>query len=505
MSNPNRLYIGHNVSYDRTKMKQVGVNIDNVCDTMVAAHLCESEHLGLDYLLRGNTGHYLIKYSDLKRPLIDMSPQELCEYAGPHARAAWILWHGYEDDKYDWPGYKTELKRNLTWNVFWNLEMPLVPVLSDMEYNGVAVDANYLTELGAYFDEKIALLEEALKYWSGHTDVNFNSPDQVAKVFYDELEIKPPWRKTGSGRPAVEGKYLETIKNAHPIIPYYLRYKQLQKLKGTYVTGLLGQIVNGRVYGNFNQTGTRTSRLSSSNPNLQNIPIRAEEGRKIRRAFVAPEGYTLVKSDADQLELKMIAHLSKDPYMLQAFREGRDIHLETALRAFGDANKRSEAKTMNYQISYGGGEPEQQEAFFSAYPVVKKWTQKVHQEVQELGYVRTLFGRKRSLPEALSTYPKDREHGCREAVSTIVQGSSAEVIKIGMRRIWEDIKDTDVKTVLQVHDELVFQVPDNTVEDFMPCLKEKMQYDELEVPITHTISYGKTWADMKKWNGNNKE
>jgi len=502
LSDPNKLIIAHNAKFDRTEMKHVGVTIDNLCCTLIAAHLCEDYPLNLVDLLAAKTGRGITKFTDLKRPLFDMSLDELAEFSGPHSRAAWILWHGYEDDRYSWPGYKQELRRNILWDTFWNIEMPLVPVLSDMEYNGVAIDAGYLKELGIYLDGKIALLEEALKYWSGHDNVNFNSPDQVAKVFFKELGIKPSWKKTRSGRSAIEGKYLETIKGTHSIIPYYLMYKQFQKLKGTYVDGLLGQMVDGRVYGDFNQTGTRTSRLSSSDPNLQNIPQRSEEGRKIRRAFIAPEGTTLVKADADQLELKAMAIKSRDPNMLQAFKDKRDIHLETAIRAYHDAKRRFEGKTLNFTVQYGGGSPEQQEAFFSAYPGVKKWIDKTNQEAMEIGYVRTLFNRKRTIPDLKSLYDKQRAHGCREAISTIIQGSSAEVVKVGMKRSWDEIKHTDIKMVLQVHDEMVYEVPDNLVSDFMPELQKTLRYDELELPITYTISSGKNWAEMEKWNGN---
>lgn len=502
LGDPKKTLIAHNAKFDRTQMKKVGVNINNVCDTMIAAHLCEDSQLGLNALLGSKTGRRVARFSELKRPLIDMSLAELVEYSGPHARAAWILWFGYEDDQYSWPGYEAELRRNILWDTFWDLEMPLVPVLSDMESNGVAVDAVYLGELGSYFDGRIEMLNEILRHWSKHDDVNFNSPDQVAKVFYGELGIKPSWRRTKSGRPALEGKYLETIKGSHPVIPYYLLYKQFQKLKGTYVDGLLGQMVDGRVYGNFNQTGTRTSRLSSSDPNLQNIPQRTAEGRKIRRGFTAPEGHHLVKADADQLELKMMAIWSRDPYMLKAFRDGRDIHMETAIRALGDPRKRPEAKTLNFKIQYGGGEPGEQDMFYSAYPGVKAWTLKTHLEALEIGYVRTLFKRKRTLPELKSFRQKDKDHGCREAVSTIIQGSSAEVAKVGMRRIWEDIEDSDIKMVLQVHDEMVFEVPDDLLFDFMEHLKSRVQYDELELPITYTVSYGKNWAEMEEWSGN---
>jgi DNA polymerase-1 len=504
MNNPDTLYIGHNIKYDRSKMKQAGVTINNVCDTMIAAHLREDRPLSLDELIRDKTGRSIQTFNEYRKPIVASTPQELVEHFGPHARATWILWHGYEDDTHSWPGYEKELRRNIVWDTFWDLEMPLVPVLSDMEMNGVQIDAAYLAELGRYFDEKISILDEACQYWAGTTSVNFNSADQVADVLYNKLKIKPPWRKTsgGRGKPpryTVEGKYLETIKHTHPILPYYLLYKQFQKLKGTYVEGMLEKLVDDRIYCSFNQTGTVTSRLSSSGPNLQNIPQRREEGRKIRRAFIAPPDYWLVKADADQLELKVGAHCSQDPFMLDAFRRGRDIHMETAMRRWGDPKRRPEGKTANFQNQYGGGTPEQKEAFFTAYPRMKKWQDKTKALARETGYVRTLFKRKRTIPEIFSDSRKMREHGEREAISTIIQGSSAEVVKVGMRRIWEDIRDTDIRMVLQVHDELVFEVPDNMLNDFMPHLKQRLQYNELSLPITYSISYGRNWEQMEKY------
>jgi len=499
LMNPNTLYIAHNAKYDRSMLKKAGITINNLCDTMIAAHLCEEPHLSLLYLVGAKTGRYIPVFSELQKPFTDMSLQEMLDYSGPHSRAALVLWTGFSDSRYDWPGYEYELRRNILAKVFWELEMPLLPVLSDMELNGAAIATTYLNELGSYFDEQMGLLLQVLYHYAGTDKVNFNSPDQVADLFYNKLGIKPTWKRTQSGRPTVEAKDLEKIKHHHPIIPIYLRYKHFGKLKGTYVNALLRDVVDGRIYCNFNQTGTDTGRLSSSGPNLQNIPARTEEGKKIRRAFIAPPGTTLVKADADQLELKKMAIRSKDPHMLQAFKEGRDIHLETAIRALGSASKRREGKTLNFQVQYGGGDDKNRELFYGAYPGVLAWTKKIHAEAIEIGYVRTLFGRKRTIPLLKSSNPRAQEEGGRKAVSTIIQGSSAEVIKVGMRRIWEDIKDSDIKMILQVHDELVFEVPDPLVGDFVPHLAERLRYDELEIPITYTISTGKNWRDMEEW------
>ncbi len=498
----NKAYIAHNGKYDRSMMLKLGITIDNICDTMIAAHLCEEAELNLPYLIALHTGRKVREFSSFGKNLLIAPYQDLAEYFEHHARAAWILWYGYHDEHHNWPGYQQILEDKKLTNVFWDLEMPLIPVLSDMESNGVAIDRQYLSELGDYFDQRIELLDYALGYWSEKYNrvVNFNSPDQVADLFYNHLRIKTPPFKTRSGRYSLEGKYLETIKNTHPVIPRYLEYKRLQKLKGTYVNSLLRDMIEGRIYGNFNQTGTRTSRLSSSGPNLQNIPQRTEIGRRIRTAFIAREGCSLVKADADQVELKMMAIWSEDKYLLEAFKLNKDIHLETALRMYNDAARRPEGKTANFQMIYGGGSQKQRDMFFVAYPGVLDWTNRVLGLARVQGFVRTLFGRIRTIPEIQSNIQKMAAHGDREAISTLIQGSTAEVVKVGMRRIWEDIQGTDIKMVLQVHDEVVFEVPDSQVEEFSHHVKKRLQYDEFEIPITYSVSVGKNWSTMTKVN-----
>jgi DNA polymerase-1 len=501
LANDNTMYIAHNAKYDRLMAKKAGVTVNNLCDPMIAAHLCEEPELSLSALILSKTGRYVKEFTELQNNLMAMSYDDVLAYTGPHARAAWILWYGYEDKDYKWRGYEYELRSKLLWDVFWNVEMPLVPVLSDMELNGAAVERGYLSELGKYFDERIELLEDALDYWAekyAGKKINFNSADQVADLFFSKLKIKPSWKRTDSGRPSVEGKYLETIKDSHPILPWYLQYKQLQKLKGTYVNGLLRDTVDGRVYGSFNQAVTRTGRLSSSGPALQNIPQRTELGRRIRQAFVAPEGTTLVKSDADQVELKVMAVQSRDKAMLDAFRQKKDIHMETAIRIYHDEKRRADGKTRNFQMIYGGGNQRNREEFFQAYPGVLKWTNSVTPVARELGYVRTMFGRVRTIPELKSDNEKMAMHGDREGMSTRIQGTTAELVKIGMRRVWEDIQNTDIKMTLQVHDEVVYQVPDELVDDFAHHVGKRMQYDELDIPITYSVSIGKNWAHMEE-------
>jgi len=334
----NKLFIAHNAPFDRSMAKKSGVVVDNIADTMVAAHLLEKPSLALK-----NLSPITVKsFTELEHGFANMSIRDIGQYSCPHAMATYGLWTEYEH----------RMKELSLSHVFWDIEMPLVPVLSDMELNGVMVDKQALSELGDVIEGMLGTLREALDYWSNTSGVNYNSPDQLANILYKKLGLpEHPWiKKTKSKRSTTDAKYLETIKRYHSFVPVYLQYKQLMTLRNSYVRSL-SKIIHddGRVYCKFNQTGTRTGRLSSSEPNLQKVPVRTELGRRIRTAFIAPEGHKLLVPDYDQLELRMLAICSKNPYLLDAFKNDRDIHVETATRAYRDERRRSEAKTLNYQ------------------------------------------------------------------------------------------------------------------------------------------------------------
>lgn len=486
LADDSKLKIAHSAVYDRSMMKKAGVVIDSLCDTMIAAHLLSEASLSLKSLSLVHLGMNVTSFSELPKRLADMTMLELAEYSGPHSVAALMLWPILED----------KMARLKLLGVFWDIEMPLVPVLSDMMLSGVAVDANTLQSLGIEFDAKITSIVEALDHWSGRPGMNHNSPDQVADLVFNRLKL-PASKGTKKGsRPSVDAKVMEALKGRHPYIGPYLLYKQYQKLKSTYVDSLLKQIVDGRVYGSFNQTGTRTGRLSSSNPNLQNIPIRTAEGKRIRTAFVAPPGYMLVKADYDLLELKVMAHCSQDRALVSAFADGRDVHAETAVRVFGTKDRRRDGKTLNFQIIYGGGSSALRHKFFEAYPQVKKWSDATIREAAEAGYVRTLGGRIRVIPEFYSSNQKLVEHAGREAISTIIQGSSEEIVKVGMANFWRELKGSSARMVLQVHDEIVLEVPAREVADVIRVLREVLPYNELSVPITVSVEVGKNWGSM---------
>lgn len=494
LSDPSRLKIAHYSSFDRSMMKKAGITIDNLCDTMIAAHLLEEPVLSLKSLALTELQLNIISYAELGKRILDMTMDELLHFSGPHSRVALMLW----------PIYEKRMNALGLLDVFWNIEMPLVPVLSDMELNGVMVDPVVLGELDVEFSAKIEALNQALCYWSGVTDANFNSPDQVADIFYKRLRLTPPWQKTRGGRPSVNVSHLKQTKNDHPVLPIYYMFKSYMTLKNSYLKSLGKQIqADGRVYGSFNQTRTRTSRLSSSNPNLQKIPKRTAEGKRIRRAFIAPEGKVLLKSDYDLIELKMMAMCSGDKNMLDAFRAGRDIHEETATRVFGGKDRRDKGKTLNYRIIFGGGGIAERDMFFAAYPRVKAWIDEASAGCRRVALAKTLGGRRRTIHEhetlaGASPHAKVLAHGDREAVSTMIQGSSAEVVKVGMRKAWEKVRDTEVKMVLQGHDEVVYEVPEDIVEDVARVIKPAMTYTKYEIPLTVSLEVGKSWGEMEE-------
>ena len=490
LANEGVLKLAHNASFDRAMLKKAGVEANNICCTMVAAHMLEDTSLSLFMQAATRLHKKVLRYEDLAKPINEMSTQELADYSGPHSAILFELWRILEQ----------KMKNLRVDKPFWNVEMPVLPVLSDIECNGVAVNAEVLTSLGTEFDGKICELIGALDFWSQEHGMNHNSPDQVSALLYVKFGLpKGPVLKKDS-RWSVDKRYLETIAHLHPYIPAYLLMKEYQTLKNSYIKSLSNSIVDGRVYGNLNQTRTATGRLSSSNPNLQKIPQRKPQGKRIRTAFTAPEGKVLVKADYDQLELRMFAHCSKDKDMMKAFNEGRDIHTETAIRLYGDPKRRADGKTKNFQITYGGGSISDRALLYKAYPAAILWTKRIQQAVcgvNGCGFARTIGGRIRTFPKAESEPPHTKmlSESAREAVSTIVQGSSAEEVKKGMTRCWHALKGSGVKMVLQVHDEVVFEVEDSMVDDVAHVVKETMETDELSVPLTVSVSTGKNWGE----------
>ena len=489
LADESKLKIAHNAKYDRSMLKKAGITIDNLCDPMIAAHLLEYQSLSLEILTGLFLNRDIVPFTRLEKPLEHMTMQEMADFSGPHAESTLALWLVLE----------RQLRRLGLLNVFWNIEMPLVPILSDIELNGIAVDVDTLNLLGEEFDSKIAALAKGLDYWSGTTGMNHNSPMQVSELLYEKLEL-PVGRATKTGdRPSVDKRYIETIKGKHSYIPMYLFFKELKTLKNSYVDSLKRQIVNGRIHGSFNQTRTRTGRLSSSDPNLQKIPTRTTIGKRIRTAFIAPPGHKLVKVDYKLIELVMMAHQSQDPALLAAFRAGRDIHEETAIRAYKDTKRRAEAKTLNFKLIYLGGTKAEKKMLFELYPGVREWTSKTALVLRENMYARTLGGRIRTIDELEMGNPAWMiDHGIREGISTMIQGSSAEEVKKGMIRAYKQLKDSDAKIVLQVHDEVVYQIPEKQVNDLVDVIRRTYPTDELSVPLNVDVEIGDNWGEMTK-------
>lgn len=493
LANEGTLKIAQNAKFDRSMLMKSGVEVNNLCCTMIAAHLLEENRLNLKTLLKRFVRDVDIdikQFPDFPKYIPRATLQELALHFGPHAAGALMLWNRLQ----------RELRANGLWNVFWNTEMPVVPVLSDMELAGALIDTDVLNRLGSEFDEQIALYEDILRTLSGCQDANFNSPDQAAEILYDQFKVpKPPkYRWTTSGRPSVDKKWLEAFKEKFPVLKYYIAYKEYRHLKDTYVDGILERLVNGRIHTNFNQARTKTGRLSSTDPNLQNIPMRSKVGRQIREAFVAPPGKKIVKPDYIQMELKKMACLSNCKAMLDAFKEDRDIHRETAIRMYKDESRRAEGKTQNFRLIYGGGSEEDQRLLFEAYPEVKTWTESMVKEFEVLGYARTMRGRREHLGNFDRMRRKEIEHAHRAGVSLMDQGSCSEVMKEAMVRVWEQVKHSDVKMLLQVHDELVLECPEKDIKEVYFMLHKEMTFNEMQIPLNIDVSVGKSWGGAEK-------
>ena len=482
----------HNAPFDRAMLKKYGITIDNLCDTMIAAHLLEEPRLSLEVLLkRYIKGKDLnIKFfKDYNKPIAQSTLQEMANHFGPHSSGTLALWNVLQ----------RELRANGLWHVFWDIEMPAVPPISEMEINGFLIDVPYLKGLGDEYDRNIVELEGILRDITRRPDCNFNSSDQAADVIFEQFKVpKPPahmkklW--TAGGRPSVDKEYLSQFTDKFPFLKYYIEYKFYRHLKDTYVTGILERLVDGRIHTNFNQTRTRTGRLSSTDPNLQNIPQRSKIGKQIRWAFIASPDCTIVKADMSQVELRKAACLSNCIPMLNAFREGRDIHMETAVRAYGPNASRADGKTMNFKLVYGGGDAETQKILFDAYPQIKTWSDKMMVEFELFGYAKTDNGRRRHLGNFATMTNKERAHGHREGLSLMNQGSCSEYLKGSMAKLHKHIRSTDTKMQLQVHDELVFNVPNKMLHDFIPMLRGDMLYDKLQIPMPAEISTGANWG-----------
>lgn len=410
---------------------------------------------------------------------------------------------------------RSSLKSQNVISLYEDIEMPLAYVLFSMEKEGISIQERFLDEYGALLNQK---LDELAQQIYGHAGMifNINSPKQLANVLFDELNLSG-----GGKKRSTSADVLEKLRGKHPIIEDILEYRKIAKVLSTYIDGLKKHIRSDeKIHTCFNQTMTQTGRLSSSDPNLQNISIRDELGKEIRKAFVAQEGYHLLSADYSQIELRMLAHMANEDHMIRAFNEGLDIHTKTATLIFGctpeevDDQKRRIAKTVNFGIVYGQTEfglssqlhitrkeaGEFMQMYFDSYPKIHQYMNQLIDFCKENGYVETLFHRRREIPEINDKNFMTREFGKRAAMNAPIQGSAADLIKIAMLKMDKALKDANVqsKMLLQIHDELIFLVPDNELDLMQNLVKDTMENAmELKVPLKASISVGKSWYEAK--------
>lgn len=427
-----------------------------------------------------------------------------------HAQAAWLLWETLSA--------RTQGDERLWW-LYREVEKPLAAVLAQMECRGVALDVPYLQELSEELGKELSYLEAEIHRLAGHP-FNVNSRDQLEAILYDELGLQAGGKKTTTGKRSTAASVLEEMRSLHPIVGKILDYRELAKLKGTYLDPLPKLIhpKTGRLHTRFNQTVAATGRLSSSDPNLQNIPVRTEVGRKIRKAFVAEKGYCLVVADYSQIELRILAHLSGDENLKKVFTERRDIHTQTAAWMFGlepekvDPQHRRAAKTINFGVLYGmsahrlSGElgisyAEASgfiERYFASYPKVRLWIEKTLAEGRERGYVETMFGRRRFVADLESKNRAIKEAAERMAFNMPVQGTAADLMKLAMVKLYPKLKERGAHLVLQVHDELVVEAPEPLAKEVAEVMCEVMQNVwELDVPLEVGVGIGHNWLEAK--------
>ncbi len=506
----------HNGKYDMTVLAEHGVIVNNLTfDTMVAAYLLGEKSLGLKALAFGKIGVEMTPIAALigsGAKQISMSQVEVsktadyaCADADMTLRLAELL--------------DAELRQQGLWQLFSEVEMPLVPVLIHMERNGVALDTELLRQMSHRLGKQLLKLEAEIYNNVGH-QFNIKSPKQLSSVLFEELKLQPA-RKTRSGY-STGAAVLEELRGAHPIIEFILDYRQLAKLKSTYIDALPSLInpKTGRVHTNFNQTRTATGRLSSSEPNLQNIPVRGALGKEVRHAFIAPSGFLLLAGDYSQVDLRALAHLSQDESLLSAFHHDEDIHTTTAAQLFSvDTSKvtpdmRRLAKTVNFGVIYGmsnygleqATELSREEAtqfitsYFEKYPGVRRYLDSTKQQAREDGYVQTILGRRRYIPEIDSPNHQVREAAKRMAINMPVQGTSADIIKVAMINLHREMEKRRLKSklLLQVHDELIFEVPQKEMEEMRQLVSQVMSTAlELSVPLKVDIKTGSNWGEME--------
>ena len=515
--NEGQIKVGQNLKYDLTILSHYGVEVKGeLFDTMLAHYVVEPEQRhNMDHLAETYLHYRTIHIEELigtgrqQKNMRDLAPSEICDYACEDADVTLRLY----------PILREKMAECDVTDVFSKIEMPLLPVLARIEQNGVRLDTEALQQTGDDFRARLQTLEEEVYALAGH-EFTITSPKQVGTVLFEELKISEKARKTKTGQYSTSEEVLETLRDKHPIVEKILAHRALKKLLSTYVEAL-PKLINprtGRIHTSFNQAVTATGRLSSSNPNLQNIPVRGEDGREIRKAFVPDEDCTFFSADYSQIELRIMAHLSGDEHMIADFNAGHDIHAATAARIFHKSieevtrDERRKAKTANFGIIYGisafglserlgiprGEAKELIDSYFDTYPKVKEFMSTCIERAQERGYILTEFKRRRYLADINSRNATVRGYAERNAVNAPIQGTAADIIKVAMvaidRRLREEHLDT--KMILQVHDELNFSVPHRELDTVRRLVVEEMERAySMRVPLLAECGSGTNWLE----------
>ena len=516
--NPQTLKVGQNIKYDMIVLQNYGVQVRGpLFDTMLAHYVLQPElRHNMDYLAEIYLNYRTIHIEELlghkgrgQKTMADLPPADVYRYACEDADVTLRL-----RDVLD-----KELKQAGAEALLRDVEMPLVPVLVNLESNGVRIDTEALRQTSAHFTNRLRDIEQDIYRLAGEV-FNIASPRQVGEVLFDRLKIDAKPKKTKTGQYVTSEEVLESLRGRHEIVGKILEHRGLKKLLGTYVDAL-PQLINprtGRIHTSFNQAVTATGRLSSSNPNLQNIPVRDDNGKEIRKAFIPDDGCTFFSADYSQIELRIMAHLSQDPNMIEAFAEGHDIHAATAAKIYHvpldrvTPDMRRKAKTANFGIIYGisvfglaerMGVSRQEakeliDGYFATYPQVKAYMDHSIEVARQQGFVETIFHRKRFLPDISSRNATVRGYAERNAINAPIQGSAADIIKVAMARIYRRFQAEGIKAkmLLQVHDELNFSVPQDERERVQRIVIEEMeQAYSLRVPLKADCGWGTNWLE----------
>jgi len=518
LENASVLKIGQNIKYDMVVLKKYDIDVQGpFFDTMIAHYLLQPEQRhNMDLLAEIFLGYRTIHIDELIGPkgknqknMRDLAPAEVYEYAAEDADITLQLKYVLEKEIHE---------KDLDF-LCYEVEMPLVKVLTEMETTGIAIDRAALKESSVIMTVDLEKMEAEIQELAGQP-FNVNSPKQIGEILFDTLAIGGKAKKTKTGQYSTSEDVLEGLKGKHPIIEKILDQRGMKKLLSTYIDAL-PELINprtGKIHTSFNQAVTATGRLSSSNPNLQNIPVRDAQGREIRKAFSAEPGTYFLSADYSQIELRLMAHLSQDPTMIQAFRDGLDIHAATAAKIYKisldevTSDMRRKAKTANFGIIYGisvFGLAERMgvsrteakeliDGYFNTYPRVKTYMEESIAKARENGWVETLYHRKRYLQDIHSQNANVRGYAERNAINAPIQGTAADIIKVAMVKIAQALDKQSLKTtmILQVHDELNFIVPENELVKVKELVAYEMENAvQLDVPLKADVGVGKNWLE----------